>query len=146
MVVWLAERREARAARWEMDLSGGTARVPLRVAAGSTRVLRGMVAEDREFLFGELADGALGEVAEGDGADAEPLKGDQVEPDRGARSAYYAVTALADGEVEGGLGPGAAEVGELRGVHRAVFEGGACGEGLDGSPGGRGSYPQLVFL
>lgn len=78
MVVSRVERSAAIAARWEMDLSGGTERVPTRVAAGSMRVLCCMVIEDREFFIRQVTVGALGEVAEEDGAYAEPLQGDQV--------------------------------------------------------------------
>ena len=38
------------------------------------------------------------------------------------------------------------EVCELGGEHWAVLQGGACGEGGDGSLGGRVSYGHLVFL
>src|SRR5918998_3175603 len=146
MVVWPAERRAARAARWEIDLSGGTERAPRRARAGSTRVLSGMGFEGREFLFGQLAVNALREVAERDGADAQPLQGEERQAHRRARPTYYAVTAFVGGEVEGGLAGGAAEVGELRGEHRAVFQGWAGGEGGEGSLWGGISHPQFVFL
>ena len=46
------ESRAARAARWEMDLSGGTERVPRRVWAGSMRVLFDMGVEVFDLLAG----------------------------------------------------------------------------------------------
>lgn len=61
------ERSEARAARCEMDLSGGTRRSPRRVRAGVMNVtvlfkvsLFG-VFEDLQLLFCELAAAAFGE-------------------------------------------------------------------------------------
>src|SRR5918997_5394309 len=118
MIVWWVERRAARAARWEMDLSGGTYKVPWRVRAGSMRVLGVMAFEVVDLLFCQLSDVAFGEVSERDGSYAEPLEGEELQPHRPARPAYYAVTALVQGEVEGCLARGAGmKVGELRGTH-----------------------------
>ncbi len=60
MVVLRAERRAAKAARWEMDLSGGICKVPWRVRAGSMRVLSGMASERFDLLFGQVSGAALG--------------------------------------------------------------------------------------
>ena len=62
MAVGELERSEIRAARCEMDLSGGTVMVPRRVLAGSMRVLSGM--ETGYLGLGQLAVLALGEVSE----------------------------------------------------------------------------------
>ena len=77
MVVSLVERRAAKAARWEMDLSGGVCKVPRRVRAGSMRVLSGMVfSEGFDLLYGQFAGLSFGKVTEDDGPDPDPLQGD----------------------------------------------------------------------
>ena len=72
-MVEVVERREIRATRWEIDLSGGTAIVPRKAPAGSMRVLSDIAPEASYLGFGELAVMALEEVSEQDRADARSL-------------------------------------------------------------------------
>ena len=76
MVVSWVERRAARAARWEIDLSGGTSIVPWRARTGSMRALVVMGLEDLDLLDGEIPVVPFGEVAEYDGADTDAAEGD----------------------------------------------------------------------
>lgn len=73
---------------------------------------------------------SFAEVPEPDRADTNPPKGDQVKANGGAGSAYYAVTALMDGEVEGGVGAGFLYPGDCWRGHFSVFEGWAGCEGF----------------
>ncbi len=120
MATGFLERSEASATRCEMDLSGGTESSPRRLRAGAicviglSKVTRADVFEYLKLLFGERAVAAFGEGAQSHGADTHALQGDQTQADRGAGASYYAVTALMDGEVEGGFPFCAAEVCELR--------------------------------
>src|SRR5918998_3838049 len=146
MVVAFSERRAARAVRWEMDLSGGVCRVPLRVRAGSMRVLSAMASEDFDLLFGQFSDVTLGQVAQDDGAYADPPQREQVQSDCPTRPAYYAVTSFVYGEVEGGFVGGAGtDVRERWGEHHAVLEGGTGAEGGEGFLGGRVCHGHFVF-
>src|SRR5919205_1147767 len=101
MVVVEVERSEIRAALWEMDLSGGTAMVPRSLLAGSIRTLSRT--EGSYLKLGQVAVVALREVSQHDRADARPLQGEQIQAHGRTRPAYYAITALVDGEGEGGF-------------------------------------------
>src|SRR5919112_4725773 len=114
-----------------MDLSGGTESSPRKVRAGSMRVVAWVmlsnistsgVLQDLQLLFGKFAVPPLGEAAELHGPNTHPFQGEKSQPHRGAGPSYYAVTALVDGQVEGGSLPRSAETGELRGEHLTVFE------------------------
>src|SRR5215204_634316 len=114
-----------------MDLSGGTESSPRKVRAGSMRwaawvvlpkISTSGVLQNLQLLFGKLAVPPLGEAAERHGANTHPFQGEKGQPYRGAGPSYYAVTALVDGQVEGGSLPRSAETGELRGKHLTVFE------------------------
>ena len=72
-MVEAVERSAIRAARWEIDLSGGTAIVPRKALAGSMRVLTGIALEAGYLGFGERAVMALEEVSEQYRADARSL-------------------------------------------------------------------------
>src|ERR671911_2418309 len=114
-----------------MDLSGGTKSSPRKVRAGSMRVVAGVmlstiptsgVLQDLQLLFGKLAVPPLGEATELHGANTHPFQGEKSQPYRGAGPSYYAVTALVNGQVEGGSLPRSVKTGELRGEHLTVFE------------------------
>src|SRR5919107_1371426 len=114
-----------------MDLSGGTQSSPRKVRAGSMRVVAGVmlsniptsgVLQDLQLLFGKLAVPPLGEATELHGANTHPFQGEKSQTYRGAGPSYYAVTALVDGQVEGGSLTRSAETDELRGDHLTVFE------------------------
>ncbi len=90
-----------------------------------SKVLLFGVFEVYDLRFGQFTALAFREGVQGDQAYAYALQGDQGQTHRGAGATYYTVTALVDGEVEGGFALRTADAGEFRGKHLAVFELGA---------------------
>src|SRR5215208_1767433 len=95
---------------------------PLRKNPRRERRRRGST-QRLQLLWREPAVLALGKVAEGYRSHANPVQGDEAQPHGSAGPAYYAVTTLVDGQVDGRGVVGAAEGGELRRVHLPVLKG-----------------------
>ncbi len=160
MVTGCSERSETRADRCESDLSGGTEISARRELAGAMRVVARILSllsigssshallEDVKLLLGEVAVPAFGEATQTYGTYAYALEGEQNQPYRRARSAYYAVTAFVNRQVQGGCFGVLAEVLDPWGEHLAVFEVWASGEGGEAFVEVRlgGLQGQLVLL